>query len=199
MALIVDDAGAVFRRVMAAATVELQEKPLKGHEYVFGVDWGKQHDFTVIAVFDITTRSLVYLDRFNKIDYHIQVKRLEVLFGIFKPYVILAERNSMGEPLIETLQRNGLPVQPFTTTNSTKAEIIDLLALDFERGGIEIVNDYILIGELQAYAMERLPSGMFRYSAPEGMHDDTVIALALANYAAGEIPFEVVEQAGAFG
>ena len=28
--------------------------------------------------------------------------------------------------------------------------------------------------------MERLPSGMLRYSAPEGMHDDTVMSLALA-------------------
>jgi len=38
----------------------------------------------------------------------------------------------------------------------------------------------VLIGELQAYQAERLPSGMLRYSAPEGLHDDTVMALALA-------------------
>jgi len=31
--------------------------------------------------------------------------------------------------------------------------------------------------------MERLPSGRYRYSAPPGGHDDTVIALALAFYA----------------
>jgi hypothetical protein len=35
---------------------------------------------------------------------------------------------------------------------------------------------------LQAYEMERLPSGMLRYSAPHGMHDDTVMALAIAWY-----------------
>jgi hypothetical protein len=28
--------------------------------------------------------------------------------------------------------------------------------------------------------MQRLPSGTYRYSAPPGLHDDTVIALALA-------------------
>jgi hypothetical protein len=32
--------------------------------------------------------------------------------------------------------------------------------------------------------MERLPSGLIRYSAPEGMHDDIVISLALALYGA---------------
>ena len=37
-----------------------------------------------------------------------------------------------------------------------------------------------LVGELQAYQAERLPGGMLRYGAPNGMHDDTVIALALA-------------------
>ncbi len=28
--------------------------------------------------------------------------------------------------------------------------------------------------------MERLPSGLLRYGAPEGMHDDMVMSLALA-------------------
>ncbi len=57
---------------------------------------------------------------------------------------------------------------------------IDALVLAFERGEIGILSDPVLIGELQAYEMERLPSGMLRYNAPEGMHDDCVMALALA-------------------
>jgi len=31
--------------------------------------------------------------------------------------------------------------------------------------------------------MERLPSGSWRYGAPSGLHDDCVIALALAHWA----------------
>ena len=38
----------------------------------------------------------------------------------------------------------------------------------------------MLLGELLAFQAERLPSGLMRYSAPEGMHDDCVISLALA-------------------
>jgi hypothetical protein len=52
--------------------------------------------------------------------------------------------------------------------------------LFFERGTIRIPNDPVLIGELQAFEARPLPSGMMRYAAPEGMHDDTVIALAIA-------------------
>lgn len=38
----------------------------------------------------------------------------------------------------------------------------------------------MLVGELVAYQAERLPSGLLRYGAPSGQHDDTVMALAVA-------------------
>ncbi len=63
---------------------------------------------------------------------------------------------------------------------ASKSASIDALALAFERGDLRIPNDPTLIAELQAYEMERLPSGLYRYSAPEGLHDDHVISLALA-------------------
>jgi len=37
-----------------------------------------------------------------------------------------------------------------------------------------------LIGELQAFEAVKTPSGMMRYSAPAGLHDDMVMALAFA-------------------
>ena len=86
----------------------------------------------------------------------------------------------MGGPLVEALQRMDLPVQPFTTTNATKASIVDALALAFERGDIRIPNDATLIAELQAFELDKLPSGLIRYAAPAGFHDDCVMSLALA-------------------
>ncbi len=38
----------------------------------------------------------------------------------------------------------------------------------------------MLVAELDAYTMERGRDGAYRYSAPSGLHDDLVIALALA-------------------
>lgn len=180
MAMFLEDAGGVFRRVVDAATAVEQDKAQPGGVYIFGVDWGKLNDFTAVVVIDMSARRMVHLDRFNQIDYQVQVGRLTALAERFKPVGIVAERNSMGDPIIEQLQRQGLPVLPFTTTNATKTRAIDELAMAFERGDITILNDQVLIGELQAYEMERLPSGMLRYSAPPGMHDDTVMALALA-------------------
>lgn len=179
LAQFVDTSGGVFRRVMDAATSELLDKGRAG-TYVFGVDWGKHNDFTVISVLDAKTRRQVYLDRFNQIDYTVQMQRLDAIVGRFPPAVIIAESNSMGEPLVEQLHRRGYPVRAFQTTNATKTVAIESLALAFEQGSITILPDVTQVSELQAYEMERLPSGMVRYSAPEGMHDDTVMALALA-------------------
>lgn len=179
LAQFMDDAGGVFRKVMKAAVLDPLDGPIDGHGYVFGVDWGKSNDWTVISVWDSAEQKMVYQDRFNQIDYHFQRERLGALNQQFHPRVIQAESNAMGEPIIDELRRDGLPVRAFNTTNATKAAIIEQLALGFEQESIQIVNDPVLIGELQAYEIGRTPSGMVRYSAPDGMHDDCVMAAAI--------------------
>jgi len=91
----------------------------------------------------------------------------------------VVESNSMGEPIIEQLRRDRLPIQAFTTTNSTKGKIIEDLSLGIGNE-FKILNDPILIEELESYESERLPSGMIRYNAPSSLHDDCVMSLAMA-------------------
>lgn len=175
-----DDAGGVFRRVNQAATAETLDAAQPDRQYVIGVDWGQQEDFTVCTVLDVGNHAVVCVDRYKDIDYTVQSNRLKALCGRFHPDAVIAELNSIGQPIIERLRREGMPIQPFTTTNASKTEAIDALALAFEQSAITIPNNPVLIGELQAYQMERLPSGLRRFGAPEGMHDDCVMSLALA-------------------
>jgi phage terminase large subunit-like protein len=121
----------------------------------------------------------VALDRFTGVDYALQVGRLKALVDRWHPDNIVAEANSMGQPIIDMLAHDGLPITPFQTTNASKAQIIDGLALALERGEVTLQDDPVLVGEMQAYEMESLPSGLIRYSAPDGMHDDTVMATAI--------------------
>ena len=121
------------------------------------------------------------IDRFRGLEYSLQRARLQAFWErLGRLSWIFAEANSMGGPVIEQLRRDGLPVTAFTTTNASKAAAIEALALAFERGTITIPNDPALLGELQAFEAKPLPSGMTRYAAPEGLHDDCVISLALA-------------------
>lgn len=179
LAEFVEDGAGVFRGVMRAVDDVGQDEPIPDHQYLMGVDWGKHNDYTVIVVIDVTSGHVCHLDRFNKIDYVFQAQRLKVLADRFNPSQIIAEANSMGDAVIEQLQRMSLPVTPFQTTNATKKGAIEALSLAFERDSIRIPNDPVLIGELQAYESERLPSGNMRYNAPSGMHDDCVMALAI--------------------
>jgi len=180
LAEFMDDGGRVFRRVEEAATVEPDGAPQRGERYVFGVDWGRDNDFTCIAVLAAEARRLVALERFNEIGWAVQRGRLASLARLWQPDAIWAEANSIGAPNIEALQAEGLPVHAFTTTATNKGPLIEALALALERAELALLRDTVLVEELAAYSLERLPSGRYRYSAPHGVHDDTVIALALA-------------------
>ncbi len=176
----------VFRGVLAAVGATPETAATAGHTYVIGVDWGRQQDATCFAVLDSTRRCLVALERWHQRDYGEQLERLRDLARRFAPDVILAEQNGVGLPLIEQLQRAGdVPIQPFTTSNASKAGLIERLALALEQGQLQLLDDAVLLDELQQFSAERLPSGVVRYTAPPGYHDDCVMAVALAWHAAG--------------
>lgn len=184
-ATFIESGGGVFRRIMEAATAPTLEYGEMGKQYIYGIDWARFNDFTVFVVIDPQTKRMVYMDRFNQIDYSLQISRLRALCQRFPPASMIAEENAMGGPLVERLRRDeNMPVRPFVTTNATKADIIEALAVSFEQGEIEILSDPVLLGELMAYDQERLPSGLIRYGAPDSGNDDCVIGLALAWYGA---------------
>lgn len=174
--------GTVFRNIAACLNApETTPAEHVGHHLVMGVDWAKQSDFTCLSVVCRDCRTEVARDRFNQIDYHVQRQRLQALAERWNVAVILAESNSIGEPIIEELQRSGLPVRGFETTATSKPPLIESLALAFEREECQWQADPVWTGELEAYERKVSPvTGRSQYSAPEGMHDDTVIARALA-------------------
>lgn len=179
-----EDAGRVFRGLREVSTAPLKARPINGRRYVAGVDWGREADYTAIVILDLDSRQMVALDRFHQIGWEVQRGRLAALCGRWNVELILAEANSVGSVNIEALQSEGLPVRAFTTTQRSKTALIEGLALAIEQRKIELQPHETLLGELRAYALERLPGGGYRYGAPPGMHDDTVMALALAWQAA---------------
>ncbi|PJF21222.1 MAG: hypothetical protein CUN56_12205 [Phototrophicales bacterium] len=188
MAEFLDDAGGVFRYVRKRANATLQESATDGHDYVFGIDWGQSTDYTVIAVLDATTGEFVFIDRFSGIDYNQQRGRISALYSRFKPYSIFAEANAMGQPNIDALIRDGLPVRAFTTTNKTKVAIVDSMALAFENGAVKIPDDETAIMEFESYTYTVSQTGVRRFSAPSGLHDDIVMACCIAWYNSIALP-----------
>jgi len=179
LAEFIEDAGSVFRNLDIACVLEPSMDRHPDHDYCFGVDWGKADDFTAISVWDSTDHCQVALDRFNIIDYVFQVRRLQAMVELWEPQLIMAESNSMGEPLIDLLASLDLPVEPFDMKAASKRTLIEDYSLAIERGEAKLLSDVPQRMELEAFEVERLPSGVYRFSAPDGLHDDMVIAGAL--------------------
>jgi hypothetical protein len=181
--------GGVFRGVSPVSRLQ-PAPPDRGHQYVIGVDWGRTNDFTAISIVDSSTGEQVALDRFSEIDYELQTERLHRWCEAYHPVLVVAEANAMGRPLVERLQtgyarliaepRPALPVWAWEATNASKAALVQALGLAIERGELTLLDDPVQEAELLGYEAQVLPSGMIRYGAPSGQHDDTVIALGLA-------------------
>lgn len=103
---------------------------------------------------------------------------------------VLPERNSIGAPNIEMLISMGVSVARgkdggagFNTSSTTKADLIQTLALGISKNELKAPKEYA--DELRSYEVE-VTAVNPKFSAPKGQHDDRVISLALAWYSASQ-------------
>ena len=177
-----EDEASVFKNIHTCFRGEL-EQPKDREFYTIGVDLGKSEDFTVITVIKNSSRQVVHLQRFNKIDWSLQKKQILATFFRYTPSVVWIDSTGLGDPIEEDLRHNGVITRDYKFNNSSKQELVEQLVVAIEQGliGIPDVPELkVLIEELKAYTYEVLPSGRMRYNAPEGLHDDCVISLGLA-------------------
>ena len=96
--------------------------------------------------------------------------------GLLKPIGLL---NAMGLPNIEQLREDGVPTQAFATSAVSKPPLVQGLRLAFEQRIWKWIENEIATRELEAYTAKVTGNGNIKYSAPAGLHDDTVIARML--------------------
>ncbi len=179
--------GAYFQGIEQACTITDKDTPdmHAGHYLVAGLDWAKSEDYTVLTIACRDCNRVVCWDRFNQIDYTYQRERVLSAARAYNLSGLLPERNSIGEPNIEILIGDGLPILPgpdgrpgFNTTATTKPALIQGLAAALVHHQFKVPKDYA--DELRMYQVETTAAGASKFSAPVGQHDDRVISLALA-------------------
>jgi hypothetical protein len=174
-----DNSSGVFHGVRSCIRVGAQIDPMT----VIGADFARKHDFSCFIPMN-SARQAIAVYRSQE-DWPLQKQQVGALamrgaLSGWSSFRIVGDEAGLGDPVIQELRATGLQVEGINTNGSIKGTIIENLRLAFENSTIGIPNDDVLISELEAYEYEVLPSGHLRYSAPEGQHDDTVIALALA-------------------
>ena len=156
-----------------------------------GIDWsnGSGGDYTVVSALDSNgTQRGIHYDNTQSPGNQIEqiVDFLTQKLDPGKIRRVYAESNSMGAVYIDILKdrlkNQPFEIQSFTTTNTSKRDIIESLSVDFENNQLKLMTNKEQRTELLAYSMEMTKTGLITYNAPYGLHDDFVIALALANY-----------------
>lgn len=90
----------------------------------------------------------------------------------------LVDSTGVGDPIIERLQRGRQNFEGFKFSAASKQQLMEGLAIAIQQREITFP-DGPITAELEAFEYAYTRTGV-RYSAPEGMHDDCVCALALA-------------------
>jgi len=189
-AAFLEEAVGVFRKVREAIRPDCLSEPQPNHSYVGGLDLAQVRDFTVLTIFDRETHKQVFFDRFHKIPYTLQLDRIEKAAKKYNA-LLMVEINNIGLAIADELKARGIRVEDFKTVGTiskvlekrgTKEGVIEKLSLDIENGNIFLAPIEIQLDELEAYTYNYTPSRNITYGAPEGMTDDCVMAIALANW-----------------
>ncbi len=180
LAEFLEDAGGVFRNVAACVDRGRVEPDARerGKGYAMGVDLARTEDFTVIAVLDQDGRQ-AYFERLPHVDWSRQMAAIKRAADAYDADVIV-DATGVGSPVFEQLAGMGVRVQPFVFTTASKPGLIDDLAMGFEAGKLRLMDVPEQENELIAYEYQMTSGRNWRTSAPQGMHDDCVAALALA-------------------
>jgi hypothetical protein len=177
LAEFLDNQAGVFRNIAACST-SAPADPIKGGVYVGGLDLARLTDFTVLTILDAKGRQ-VFIDRFNLLDWSIQKRRIIDVVTRYNAALLL-DSTGIGDPIFEDLRDSGLNVEGYKFTSESKGKLIEALMIAFEKGEIGITTDQTQRNELDIYEYTMNRSGSVSYNAPDGYHDDCVVALALA-------------------
>jgi hypothetical protein len=181
----IEGSGAVFRNVRECAVGDLRE-PVPGDSYHGGLDLAKVEDFTVLLIMN-RAREVVFVDRFHRLDWAVQVSRIKAASERFRDVCLRVDSTGAGEPVFESLRQAGVPARAYAFTQASKSALVNNLSLMLERKEIVLPKPDLWpegIEELEAFEYSVTDSGNVRTGSPSGMHDDCVVALALAAWEA---------------
>jgi hypothetical protein len=137
-----------------------------------GIDLAKSFDWTVIIGLDRFGR-VCLLERFQRPWNETKeiIRRL--------PYApIEIDSTGVGDPITEDIQRERSEVYSFKYTQVSKQQLMEGLAAAIHQRRL-VFPEGVITAELESFEYEMTRTGV-KYTAPPGLHDDCVNALALA-------------------
>jgi hypothetical protein len=175
LAEFVDDSGGVFAVDQNSASYDMDDV---GGPYRAAVDLARSEDYLAIVVLGDGGR-VAHLTRERDLSWPQIQRMVERVAGEFGgcPVAIDATRDNK---VVSDLETAGVDIRPVTFSAQRKQALVENLAAGIEAGEVTIPTGTILETELSIFEYTTTRAGNIRYGAPEGHHDDTVDALAMA-------------------
>ncbi|MDQ6891527.1 MAG: hypothetical protein M3167_02475 [Acidobacteriota bacterium] len=173
---------ALFRNLDQVFTGRELAAPEPGRGYVAGIDLARKQDWTVIAIADSDSGAIVAADRFQILDWSLQVERCAALYRRFECSRAVVDASGIGDVVVGELERAGLTVEPFIFTKPSRKQLLERLVVACEGARVSIPASEgfrVFRAELESFEY-LLDGGEVRYAAPAGQHSDCVMATALA-------------------
>lgn len=182
LAKFIDSGGEVFTDI---DQIQFSRWPQATSKVYCGIDLGKQEDYTVATFMD-SNGAVVDIYRANAQEWTRMTG--EIIKRIRKwNATTMVEVNSIGDVIFEQIKKQWQDTHPFVTSSRSKNEIIEGLILDVNEQNIKIPDAELfpyLDQEMSIFTYDYNPkTRSIRYGHPQGMHDDTVMSLAICNYA----------------
>ena len=180
-----DDEGTVFTNIKSS----LKKCEIQPTDKLFvGIDWSNQgeNDYTVISVFN-QKGNQVMLKYFNN---STPLRQIQLIVQQLEPYakqisIICCESNSIGTPYTDLLKEKSQilaqKVTLFNTSNTSKNAGILNLQTAMENGEATLLDDDKQKNEFSYFsASYNQKTRNVTYGAPQGLHDDIVMATVFA-------------------
>lgn len=167
-----EDGGNPFGLDAIAKQINAQGlSPLKPHSW--GWDLAKKHDYTVGIALD-EFGDVCRLERWQTSWLDTERKIIEAT-GDCSAWV---DSTGVGDPVLERLVKDRHQFHGYHFTSASKQQLMEGLAVAIQQSRIRYPAGHI-VNELESFEYELTRTGV-RYTAPEGLFDDCVCALALA-------------------
>ena len=181
LAEFVDESGGVFDdldRRLFTADYALDDYAGDG-PYAHGWDFARHQDYFVGVVLD-AAGDVVHYHRSQGDSWPTIQRTIETAAREYEGVVALdaSRDNKIVADLAESIGHNR--IEPVKFSPKRKRELVEDLIAAVEAGELSAPEIPQLRHELSIFEYDVTPSGTVRYNAPEGFHDDSVDALALA-------------------
>ena len=186
------DAGQdVFTGVEDVCILNTWNGPQRGTRYFAGIDLGLTNDYSVLTIIDEHGRVAI-LERINGTSYTEIGKSFSSIIRRYSISGGYVEVNGPGQPVFELLHSQEKKLKSYVTTNESKAQGIRTLIYDIQEQKLELPSKELfphLYTELNAYTYKINATGTISFNAPNGLNDDCVMSLMLANEARTKLAF----------